>query len=270
MKLLIEKLIVDKDVADNLDRTDPEMIMRIVNDASVFPNQDSIESFKEVIVDSIKKYGLDTANNKFLNFVVSPNMEKLGKDDLSKTYAQVVQKAFQENNIKLAPGSFASQWLWDKRAYDGHVSKLNALIILSDPEEADKYADPKTRKDLLPKLLAVRTQKDITDVLDNWQTRDGTDSRGVGFSGKGRSGAGKGEKVESEEVTKKKLYNIVKGLNNTYDNSMVNKVIDKIYQKGKTVSQLLPDLISEIVNALHIDVNKDLEGGTGAAPEAAS
>lgn len=260
MKLLIEKLIVDKDVADNLDRTDPEMIMRIVNDTSIFPNSNGeLNSFKEVIVDSIKNYGLDTANNKFLNFVVSPNIEKLGKGDLSKAYAQVVQKAFQENSIKLAPGSFASQWLWDKRAYDGHVSKLNALIILSDPEEADKYADPKTRKDLLPKLLAVRTQKDIADVLDNWQTRDGTDSRNVGFRGGKHSGAGKGEKVESEEVTKKKLYNIVKGLNNTYDDSMVNKAIDKIYQKSRTISQLLPSLIGEIVNVLRVDVNKDLE-----------
>lgn len=247
MKLLIEKLIdgISESDAASLDRTDPEKVMQVVHTASIFPNQPAIKSYEDVVADSIRKYGLDTARNKFLPFVVKNNIP-IGEVD-----AKIIQKAFQEGQINLTPGSFASQWLYDERAYTGHTSKLNALVILSDPDEAAKYADPKTRKDLLKTLLPATTKEDIGDALDNWQTKDGTDADARGGGKKGRGGsdgkskATKISKSDSDDVRKAKLLDNFKGRYGLSDKD-IKSIIDTNYDGSKDLKTIFSKIESAI------------------------
>lgn len=118
------------------------------------------------------QYGIDTAQNHLLYFVSNP---KISKVQIPFECGKMIQKELQIHDLNdiYNVKAYASEWLYDPRAYRGDVYKLKALFFLSDWDEAEKYGPLNKRP--FEEVLKANSKSEIETILSNWQTKDGSE-----------------------------------------------------------------------------------------------
>ena len=155
---------------DHPSKSDTDTITRILGDPDLF-NQDFIRQVKGLLVDSIRTYGYEDSN-KFLTYVLTAQNDEHLADKLKTIpfeHGEMIKNELEASTLKL-DNQFASKWLYNPQTYKGDIYKLQALLFLSDPDDAKDYGDI---YDLpLDKILKSTTKKEIDEILHEWNTFD--------------------------------------------------------------------------------------------------
>ncbi len=244
MDTLIEKLITNLDGSEieglgSFDKTDDQAIESLVNNNRVF-NQEAIKYIKPLVIDSIKSFGVDTARNKWLPFVTNKDLTTA----VPLEHGRMLHNEFQNGDLRVPAGLkkiAAAKWLIDPRTYKGDIYKLQALLLLSDVEEAKTFGDLETRP--FEEILEASTRDQVEKILDKWQTKSGeeTYSRGRGYRKGSRGSSGK--KVPKSQ---KDWVEQVTDLISKASKDDVAKAAAKAHKEGRSVEDALYATVQEL------------------------
>lgn len=250
---LVEKILTSIDLKDDnnkplavditkFDRTNRADIEQLVKNSHYF-YQTPIQYIRDLIVQTIMDYGVDTARNHFLYFVASPRMKEL---TVAIPYAHGValQKELQDKELRTVWSNWskAKAWMFDDRAYQGDIFKLKALILLSDPDEAARFGDLNKRP--IEDILNAKSRAEVEQILNNWATKDGSES--PSRSHRLRSNAKRFDKDIPDTVEKwiEFIQDMVKKLKEAPD-SAIEAAAKKSYKKGEAALAALDDFIKQ-------------------------
>lgn len=261
MDNLTEKLLADREGKplpnmDAFDKTDKEAVELLVKNNNIF-DQAATKYIQPLIVDSIMQWGLNTAQNKFLLFAANP---KISNVVVPLDHGRMIYSELQSGDLILPAGLKnipAASWLFDPRTYKGDIYKLQALLLLSDTEEASKFGDVDHRP--FDEVLKATSRDEVEKILSKWQTKSGeeTYSRGRGY---GRRRGTSGKRVPKD---KKDWIQQVVTLIKTTDLKSVEAAAAKAHKEGRSEEDAYAAFMQELA------VGKESSAG-GEADGAAS
>lgn len=156
-----------------IDETDGELVVRLLNNPDYFPNQTLVQSIKQKLITSIGMYGLDVEDNPFLRFALDSDNKDLGK--INSKFIDIIFDRLADGDISFddpgANGSNIEKWIFNSKAYNGSEYKLNALIILSMPDQLKRFVDKDKRdpeKRPFGQVLDATSDKEIKKILDEY------------------------------------------------------------------------------------------------------
>lgn len=230
--------------AEALDRTDRGAIENLTKNSDIF-NQQTIAQIRPLIIDTIQDYGLDTAQNRFLYFAASP---KLYQADFVVPYepARWIQKELQardQQNIN-SDWNKTSLWMFNSQSYQGDKFKIKALLLLSDPDEAERFGDLKTRP--FDAIIKASSRKEVEDILQNWATKDGSESPSRARRYKANSKRFDKDVPDSKEEWVKQLQDLMKKIQDAGTKGIESAAV-KSYKKGKAALAALDDFLREFM-----------------------
>lgn len=256
------------------DRTDKYSIEQLVKNDSIF-NQKITKYLQPLIVQSIIDYGVDTAKNKFLSFVNSTNLDKL-KNPIPLEHGKMIMNELQSGDMKVPTGigSHAggsgdkAGWLFDDRTYQGDIYKLQALLLLSDPDRAVDFGDLRTRP--WEDILNAKSRMEIEQILTNWQTKSGEE----GVGGGARRAAKRFKAALKDKVpdTVEEWIEYVKRTFKETGSTSLDKVegiAKKIYKKGMSRMEAWNQLMTALAETSKADTPAKAEAPKGEVKEEA-
>ena len=230
--------------ADALDRTDRKAIEDFTKNSDIF-NQQTISQIRPLLVDTIQQFGLDTARNRFLYFAASP---KLYQADFEVPYepARMIQKELQAKDQQAINSNWnkTSLWMFNPQAYKGDIFKIKALLLLSDPDEAERFGDLKTRP--FDAVIKASSRKEVENILQNWATKDGSESHSKSYRARKNSSRFDKDVPESREEWIKQLQTFIANINKAGAKG-VEAAAAKSYKKGKAALAALDDFFKEFM-----------------------
>lgn len=170
MKFIKEKFQYNEETMGDLRTKDRLEVDVFTRNTQYFPNQNIIKNYREVLVDSIMKNGL-REDNKFLNWAVDNQIP------ITSKIAEMMRKYLQEgklvldNRYNIDFNGEGRDWPVNSKAFTSEY-KTQALLFLSDEDQAEDFGDLDTRP--FKKVLEARNDQEIADIVDSWQTREGT------------------------------------------------------------------------------------------------
>lgn len=201
-----------------------------------FGNDPDYDVYSDVLVDSLEQYGTDTAQNKFLQYIVTKSAIPF---NMQKSQPYLIYNILNNAEANVTTGAAAkSSWLYNPNAYNGSDFKLKALAFLSS-KDAENYGDLKTKP--TQKILNTTDDSEIETLLSNWQTKDGESNSRVTHRRASSKNSGAtyfskdSKKVAADKAQK---LNLIK---DTYSSSSADiaSAIDKVYRPGITDADLL-------------------------------
>ena len=189
-----------------------------------FENDPDFPVYSEVLVDSMEHYGTDTAQNRFLQYIVTKNGTPF---NMKRGQPYLIYNILNNAEANVTTGAVAkSSWLYNPNSYNGSDLKLKALAFLSS-KDAARYGDPKTKP--TQKILNTTDDAEIETILSNWQTKDGE------FEVR----ASRGRTSRKDE------------LRNKYFSSDTKKVAEDKAQKLELIKDAYSSSTAEIVDAIN-------------------
>lgn len=230
--------------ANALDRTNRKAIEDFTKNSNIF-NQETISQIRPLLVDTIQQFGLDTARNKFLYFAASP---ELYRADFAVPYepARMIQKELQARDQQDIDSDWneTSLWMFNSQAYQGDKFKIKALLLLSDSDDAERFGDLETRP--FDAVIKASSRKEVEDILQNWATKDGSESYSKSYRAKKNSNRFDKDVPESKEKWIKLLQTFIANINKAGPKG-VEAAAAKSYKKGKAALAALDDFFKEFM-----------------------
>lgn len=203
-----------------------------------FGNDPDYNVYFEVLLDSMEEYGTDTAQNRFLQYIVTKGGTPF---NMKSSQPYLIYSILNNAEANVTTGAAAkSSWLYNPNSYNGSDFKIKALAFLSS-KDAENYGDPKTKP--TQKILNTTDDTEIETLLSNWQTKDGTQTNSR-YSGRRYSSSRGNSKSlfpkDSAKVAQDKTQKL-ELIKNVYSasNSQLASAIDKAYTPGISDADLV-------------------------------
>ena len=193
--------------------------------------------YSDVLVDSMEQYGVDTAQNRFLQYIVTKNGTPF---NMKRSQPYLIYRILNNAEANVTTGAAAkSSWLYNPNSYNGTDFKIKALAFLSSKDSA-KYGDPKTKP--TQKILNTTDDDEIEAILSNWQTKDGESEQRYIRSRRSNKSASKSSYFsnDSKQVSndKEQRLELIKDIYSSSTKDIAD-AINKVYTPGIKDSDLI-------------------------------
>lgn len=213
---------------------------------NVFSENNIGGNLKNSLTKSIQEQGINPADNAFLSFLVSVSGNDALIEKLTEEKADLIRNQLKNGELD-KDSETAKKWLTNANAYDGSKYKIQALLLLSDEDDVENYMDPGENNEnvnsLIDKVLNLRNDNDIRQLLDNAQTRHGEP----------RHKYGKGSKSGNNTTSLERLIKLINAL--IKDEGEAKKYANKVFNPKETEASLLHKAAELIAKDKNIDLN---------------
>lgn len=237
----LKKIRDEIDEAKDLNKLSPKQ--RAINflkngGSTTFPNFGSFgEGFKQEMILSILDNGYYIKDNKFLNYanvVADTSVSALGKKYF--TAFEQINKLLNSGDLKI--DDLTILWLRDANSYEANdiEYKIKALTFITG-KDASAFGEVTGIEKLLNNIIKSKKRSEIEDLLDDWQTKDGSKS----IKGK------KEPETEEEKKASIKIFDeIVSVLTKggaEFNKEKLKTAFDMVYKVGDTAEVTLMNII---------------------------
>lgn len=234
---LVEKNILSKaEAAELLTRSGKDKTAYLDYIAKKnFGNDSDYAVYRETLLDSMETYGTDTAQNKFLQYVVTKSGVPF---HMKQGQPYLIYKLLDNAEANIVTGAAAQKsWLYTPNSYNGSDFKIKALAFLSS-RDAEKYGNLKTRP--TQEILNTTDDELIKTLLSNWQTKDGEQEEKHHRSSSRKSSPVSLFSKDSKKVAEDKAQKL-ELIKSTYSSSTkdIAAAINKVYTPGITDTDLI-------------------------------
>lgn len=238
-------------VLPDIEPTDGELVSRLINNSAYFHNQSLIKSVKHYLLSSIGIRGLDPKYNPFLRFVLDDKINRAGASlvTINTNYVSLLYKNLMEGNIKFdkggAKGYGIEKWIFDPKAYDLSKYKVNALLLLSMPDQLKRFV----KGDKL--LIENRPFQAILDAHDDEEIRDILDA----YAPEGEEEEDEVELDGDSDESKEKAFNYFRPIVSTrISDDDLKVIIEQGLKKVDDLRSLQPFVVREVAKKLGVSM----------------
>lgn len=239
----LKKMKAEIDSANELNKLPSKQraINFLKNGGSItFPDFDSYGmGFQQEIVSSILDNGYYIKDNIFLNY--ANKVSDTPVSDLGKQYFvafEQVNKLLHSGDLKL--DDLTLLWLKNKNSYeaDDKEYKIKALTFITG-KSASSFGEVTGIEKLLNEIINSKKKSEIEDLLDNWQTKDGSKA----IRGK-KAPETEAEKKLSDKVFEEIIDSLIKG-KTEFNREKLRIAFDKVYKVGDSAETTLMNIIKD-------------------------
>lgn len=236
MKLLEKNILSKAESAELLTKSgkDKTDYLRYIARKN-FKNDPDYNVYEETLIDSMERYGTDTAQNKFLQYIVTKSGVPF---NMKQNQPYLIYKLLDNAESNVVTGAAAQKsWLYNPNSYNGSDFKIKALAFLSS-KDAEKYGNLKDRP--TQKILNTTDDELIKTMLSNWQTKDGEQEKRHSRSSSSKSSSTSLFNKDSKKVAEDKAQKL-ELIKNIYSSNTKDVIaaINKVYIPGITDSDLI-------------------------------
>ena len=191
--------------------------------------------YEGTLIDSMETYGTDTAQNKFLQYIVTKSGVPF---NMKQSQPYLIYKLLDNAESNVVTGAAAQKsWLYNPNSYNGSDFKIKALAFLSS-KDAERYGDLKARP--TQKILNTTDDELIKTLLSNWQTKDGEQEAKRHRYSNSKSSSRSPFSKDSKEVAEDKAQKL-ELIKNIYSSNVndIASAINKVYTPGITDTDLI-------------------------------
>ena len=243
-----------KEYQDQGDPTSRAIKMLEEGRSEFFPNYNSMgETLQRVLKTSIMENGIDTADNKFLNYAKqaqNTDINKMGNEGYEGL--EILRQFLQSGVVYLPTNNLSNNnqlyWVFEPASFrsDDPTYKIKALAFMTS-EKANNWGNPKTK----PIKAMVNTAKkaDLIRIINSWVTKDGKEQN-PGLSGRRRTasttGKAKGESgleaAENNSQTLKEFSKLLKAQSDANDKD-IKDLFSAYFEEGDTAKEVLNKIL---------------------------
>lgn len=209
-------------------------------------------TFQRVFMESIDKYGYDTADNQFIQYAkLVSDTPIVNVGNSSQRGLQAILDMLREGDLKINIRGISPslrKWLTNEKSLqaDDPEYKVKALTFLTNGKAGD-WGDTATVPQLIDKILESNKKVDIVTYLREWQTKDGSRNNNSHDFYRRRVGEISDSKIKRFQDQILKTLKNKPNINKALLNDIINN-LEKYIRKGDKVETVLGRVMLNLDN----------------------